>query len=100
MRAGGIQQQSNNELTTQLEYFCDLLTVLLEYIDRTMHSAHFLQAFTDKIQIMTLRFSILVAAQYLFLESRFFKKLMRAFYSCRYINFTFSKKDAGGGPET
>ena len=55
MRAGGIQQQSNNELTTQLEYFCELLTVLLEYIDRTMHSAHFLQAFTDKIQIMTLR---------------------------------------------
>ena len=28
-----IQQQSNNEVTAQLQYFCNLLTVLLEYID-------------------------------------------------------------------
>ena len=33
MRAGGIQQQNDNEVTAQLEYFCDFLTVLLEYID-------------------------------------------------------------------
>ena len=34
---GGIQQQSNNEATAQLEYFYDLLTVLLEYIDLFYH---------------------------------------------------------------
>ena len=32
-RAGGIQQQSNHEVTAQLDHFNELLTVLLEYID-------------------------------------------------------------------
>ena len=61
-----------------------------------MHSAHFLQVFTDKIH----KFSILVAAQYLFLKSRFFKKVMLAFYLCISEISHSPKKDAGGGPET
>ena len=45
MRAGGIQQQSNHEVTAQLEHFYELLTVLLEYID--LYYA-FLQVSTNK----------------------------------------------------
>ena len=44
-RAGGIQQQSNNEVTAQLEYFCDLLTVLLGYIDPYYALCPFLAGF-------------------------------------------------------
>ena len=65
-----------------------------------MHFAHFLQVFTDKMQIMAFIFSILVAAQYLFLKSRFFKKLMQEFYPCISEISHSPKKDAGGGPET
>ena len=50
---GGIQQQSNNDVTAQLEYFCDFLTVLLEYIDLCYALSHFLQVFTDKRHIVT-----------------------------------------------
>ena len=41
----GVQQQSNNEVTAQLEYFCDLLTVLLEYIDPYYALCPFLAGF-------------------------------------------------------
>ena len=65
-----------------------------------MHCAHFLQVFTDKRHIVTVRFSMFVAAQYLFLKSSFFKNLMWAYSPCISEISLSVKKDAGGGPET
>ena len=52
MWAGGIQQQSNSEMTAQFEYFYELLTVLLEYID--LYS-YFWHASINKMEILALK---------------------------------------------
>ena len=78
MRAA-IQQQRNTEVTeliALLEYFYNLLTFLLEYIDPTMYFSHFMLIFT---KLYVIKYSIFVVTKSIILKSGYFKNLMQTF---------------------
>jgi len=51
-RRAEFNNKSNNEVTAQLEYFYELLVLLLEYID--LYS-HFLKISNNKMETLTLK---------------------------------------------
>ena len=93
-------------MTALLKYFYNLLTVLLEYINPTMHFPHFLLIFPQQkanYVMSTVKLSMFVVAQGIILKSVLFRSLMQAL-TMYFIGISqiviFSKIHVGGGLET
>ena len=81
-------QQSNNEMTAQLELFNELLTDVLEYINLYFALS---PVSINKTEMLTVRFfcNPLLVTENLWAFSPYISEILHS-----------SKKDAGAGPET